>query len=317
MASEFKRYDGIPTNKKAKNYNKKFIKTSLLNMFKLICCEMFKWNLKELNGDVDGYIIERLGYDDGRALLSKYGGHYFFTKVAKSGKIDAVGRLVSAEPITLDGAVLPRVNIRDIVKVSNGRVEVEKKNAVLFKNNLLDTPTISFIMPYLDTLEYIWQTLQIQLSNMRVKRIITTNDNNQRSVIKNEIAEAVDGIESVLVVSNNNFTSDVKVLESAQNSQDIREIKDLYNWLYNWLMTFLGINNTEQSDKLSGVSSEETKANNNQIALFRESLLSFRRQFCEDVKEVFGVNISVEFNKNVDAEKVINNMFKQEEDKKE
>ena len=269
--------------------NKTDIKANVIAMFGMICNKLFKWSFENerANEEIDGYIIEKLLFENGRCLFFEEGGHYFVTLVAERGQIDGVGRLVKARPITLDNTIFKERIIRNIVKQDrNGKITIEKPNAVLIKNNLYDLPTLTILQPFIDTLNYIWQTLQINLSNSRVKRVIVASDPNQTNIIKKEINEVIDGVESVKVITDKTATEGLKQLDAVSNGEDIKSTKEIYDWLYNWILCYLGINNMAQIDKQSGMTPDEIKSNQTQTNLFLESLEDFRRKAEKEINEL-------------------------------
>ena len=71
--------------------------------------------------------------------------------------------------------------------------------------------------------------------------------------------------------------------------------------LWNEAMTFLGIGNAKQ-DKKERLVTSEVKANDEQIFSSREIMLIARRQACEKINKMFGLNISVDFKLNKEEE---------------
>ena len=182
--------------------NKTDIKANIMFMLAEICDARVKWHFKNerANEELDGHIINKMLFENGRCLIFEEGGHYFNTLIAERGRIDANARLTKARPITMDGNTYPERIIRNIVTMDKkGVVKVEKPNAVIVKNNLYDFATLDLFTPFIDTLNYIWQSLQIELSNNRAKRVIVANDQNQTNVVKKEIKNLVDGVDSVAV----------------------------------------------------------------------------------------------------------------------
>lgn len=295
------------------------IKASIISMLEMMLNTYFKWEFSEkASEEIESYIIERLLFENGRAFFFEAGGHYFITMVAERGQIDAVGRLVKARAITLDGNEYPEKIIRPIVKQNkSGKIEIEKPNAVLIKNNLLDLPTITLLQPFIDTLNYVWQTLQINLSNNRVKRIITATDANQANTIKREINDLIDGVDSIKVITDKNAVEGIKTLDAVSNSQDIKDIREVYDWLYNWILTYIGINSIAQIDKQSGESEAEINANRQQTNAVLNSYLEFRKKACDEINKLYpeakaSIKTLTEIQQE-EKEKIIDEILKQKE----
>lgn len=311
-------YKGLPKGFLKAFKKKTDIRENVICMFLMILNTRFKWTFENETAreELESYIIEKLLNEEGRCFIFESGGHYFNTLVAEKGQLDAVGRLVKARAITLDGTIFNDRVIRNIVhQDENGKTTIEKPNAVLIKNNLYDLSTITILTPFIDTLNYIWQTLQINLSNARVKRIITAVDNNQTNVIKKEITKLIDGVESVAVITDKNAVDGLKTLESASSNADITEIKELYDWLYNWLLTYLGINNMANIDKQSGMTPQEINSNTQQVSQYLNSMLFFRKKACDELNKLYNIGAKIEIVNDFtieDKNSIVDNMTNKE-----
>ena len=62
----------------------------------------------------------------------------------------------------------------------------------------------------------------------------------------------------------------------------------------NEALTFLGINNAN-TDKKERLITDEVKANDEQLYVARQVMLNARKQACEEINKMFGLNIDVEF----------------------
>ena len=296
--------------------DKNSIGANICAMFSMICNKLFKWEFKNerANEEIDGYIIEKLLFEYGRCLFFEEGGHYFVTLIAERGQIDAVGRLVKARPITLDNNTYKERIIRNIVEKKGDTITIEKPNAVIIKNNLYDFPTLDLLAPFIQTLNYTWQTLQINLSNNRVKRIIVATDPNQTNIIKKEINDLIDSVESVKVVTDKKATEGLKTIDAISNSEDIKTTREVFDWLYNWLLCYLGINNMAQIDKQSGMTETEITSNQTQTSMFLKSMYDFRKIAEKEINKITDAQCTVrsyqEMQKEEIKENIIENMIK-------
>lgn len=291
--------------------DKNSIGANVCAMFSMICNKLFKWEFKneQASEEIDGYIIEKLLFENGRCLFFEEGGHFFVTLIAERGQIDAVGRLVKARPITLDGNTYQERIIRNIVEKKGESITILKPNAIIIKNNLYDLPTLDLLAPFIETLNYTWQTLQINLSNSRVKRIVVANDGNQANVIKKEINELIDGVESVKVVTDKKATEGLKTIESVSNAEDIKTTREVFDWLYNWILCYLGINNMAQIDKQSGMTETEITSNQTQTSLFLKSMYDFRKIAEKQINKITSAKCSVRSYQELQQEEIKNNII--------
>lgn len=282
------------------------IKANVLAMFEMIFAHFFKWDFENeiAKEEIESDVIETLLFENGRSMLFEFGGHYFTTLIAERGKIDNVGRLTKARPITLDGNIYDERIIRRIVTLKNNKITIEEPNAVIIKNNLLDLPTTTLLMPFVDTLNYIWQSLQISLSNARVKRIFKAVDQNQANILKSQINDLIDGVESVKIITDKNAVNGFETIDAVNNSQDIKDIREVYDWLYNWILTYLGIDNMAQIDKQSGMSEIEINANKQQTNAYLSSMLEYRKKACKEINKLYNLGAKVETLTEINAREI-------------
>lgn len=296
------------------------IKANVLAMFEMIFAHYFKWSFtnERAKEEIESDVIETLLFENGRSMFFEFGGHYFTTLIAEKGKIDNVGRLTKARPITLDGNIYDERIIRRIVTLKNNNITIEEPNAVIIKNNLLDLPTTTLLAPFIDTLNYIWQSLQISLSNNRVKRIFKATDQNQANVLKKEINDLIDGVESVKIVTDKNAANGFETIDAVSSSQEIKDIREVYDWLYNWILTYLGIDNMAQIDKQSGMTDTEINANKAQTNAYLSAMLEYRQKACVDINRLYGIGAKVETITEIQAremqKQIVDNMQKQQEE---
>ena len=62
----------------------------------------------------------------------------------------------------------------------------------------------------------------------------------------------------------------------------------------NEALTFLGINNAN-TDKKERLITDEVRANDEQLYIARQIMLNARKQACDEINKMFGLNIDVEF----------------------
>ena len=141
---------------------------------------IFHWNVegkRKLFDDVPEYILEYFLFKYGSCMIFKYNGVYFCTRYSPCGELDVYGRLTKARPIGV-GKTGTKLNeifsnmelvIRDIVDPSSG--EVIKPNAVILKNDFVNSPTLATLKPIVDRLCYAWESVGITQANNRTKRI--------------------------------------------------------------------------------------------------------------------------------------------------
>lgn len=279
-------------NIKQTDYNLTDIKDSLFNLLINMTNKMFSY--EGLPEEIDQYEIEKTLFLQGKAVFWKLGGHYFCTTLAKGGVLDAYGRLVEATPITFDGNIYPTVRVRDKVDYDRktGNFEIQEKNAVLIKNNLEEISTLAFLNPFLERINYIWNTIGIEESNIRSKRIFTCLEN-QRPVVDREISNLINGKKPYALVTDKAMIDSFQELKRAVDPNCLKDLWYDYDKVWSLIMQFLGINTLADSSKKERLISAEVEANNEMIALFKAAMLEFRQHAMDQVNEMFGLNIKV------------------------
>lgn len=84
-------------------------------------------------------------------------------------------------------------------------------------------------------------------------------------------------------------------IELGTKAEDITILQIAKTRIFSELMTFLGIDNSNQ-DKRERLVSDEVDANDSQISHFRRIALNAREQACEQINKMFDLDISVEWN---------------------
>lgn len=114
---------------------------------------------------------------------------------------------------------------------------------------------------------------------------------------ENSINEMIDKVLQDDPVIFTSLLNPDKLKQVSVNAQYI--IDKLYSYkiaLENELKEFLGINSLGSSEKKEHLITSEVEVNNMAIQSSKESVLDCLKEFCERIKKVFGVEISVESN---------------------
>jgi hypothetical protein len=243
-----------------------------------LAISMFEW--KNLPDTVDERFLELALFGDGMAI--------FF----KDGEDD--GDLGYLALRTMIGG---RLNVYQIPTVrrayaANGyNKELDENNSVIIFNNLLHTNSAMDISMFANRLYDLDRTIDINASAQKTPILISCKDT-QRLTLKNTYKEFI-GNAPVIFATDKLDPDSIKVLKTdAPFVAD--KIYTLKTQIWNEALTYLGISNLNLQKKERLVSDEVTRNLGGTIAS-RHSRLEARRQACEQINKMFGLNISVDY----------------------
>ena len=177
---------------------------------------------------------------------------------------------------------------------------VSAKNAVPIWANYMRQPEIDMVMIYAKRMALVDRTVEINVAAMRHPMVLAATPENMKSV--REFYRMVEQGQSVIEVQQ----AFGKTLDDAIKVLDMHIDKDLITNLlidkrkiWTECLTFLGINNANQ-DKRERLVSAEVSANDSEVLATRRIALDSRELACDQIKKKFGLDISVEWNVNVD-----------------
>jgi hypothetical protein len=193
-------------------------------------------------------------------------------------------------------------NIRAYLPMTFDRLSKRDKGrvGVPIWPNYLRQPEIDVIEVYATRLSQADRTLEINSFNARQNKVIKTSPNTQLSAInfKRKIEEGVNGIQ---VTAPFDEAVAVEALDLGINPDVFDKLKGLRNSWWNECMGLLGIDNANQ-DKKERLVAAEVGANDSQADSMRFVSLNARRIACKQIKEVFGYDVEVEFNVEVEQQ---------------
>ena len=127
-----------------------------------------------------------------------------------------------------------------------------------------------------------------------------------------DITDKIENNEDLIVRVKSNGLQDskkeigIRTEDIGINPENIRVIKESILFDFNMFLETIGINTNPSPDKAQVVLTPELNSNNNLIDLEQDVRYLNRQKFCEDVKAILGIDMSVELNVN-ELEKEIDN----------
>lgn len=263
-----------------------------LNRLKEYALNMFEWiNLPKT---VDARFIELVLFEEGKINFfeDKLIG-FLALRVNESGKQNVYNEFN-----------------KKYIYANNGFSRVRNlRNSVTIYNNYLRTPTYTTVNLYAIRLARVTRAIDLNIEAQKTPVLITCPEN-QKLSLKN-VYEQYKGNAPVIYTDSEFNLDSIKVLKT--DAPFVVDKLTLYKHdIWNEVMTFLGVNNSNQ-DKKERLVANEVDANDEQIEQARFNMLDARKDACKKINEMFGLNIDVKFrNDNVQKayeENKINKMF--------
>lgn len=265
-------YDLMSMKSIAKELNNRTF-TDYYYRLMLLARSVFEW--KGLPNGIDEKWIERYLFNEGRCMFFKDDKLGFMvTKCADGGLLNAYD-----EPTAL-------------TSIATNHAPVTLKNnteCILIRNNDDMIPTSPTIQLYAMKLAEISRTTDINIRAQKTPVIIKCSDK-QRMTLK-QVFKQWDEFEPVIYGDKNLDVDDMKVL-NIQAPIVFDKLQLQKHSIWNECMTFLGINNANM-DKRERLVASEVDANDEQIEQSAHVMLKARQKACEQINELFGLNISV------------------------
>lgn len=235
---------------------------------------MFEW--KGLPDSVDVRYLELALFSDGMAV-------FFYD--------DVLGYL------TLRCAIGGRMNVYRIptkrrAYASNGyNKNLNENNSVIIFNNFLHVNSMLDVELFAKRLYNLDRAIDVN-SNAQKTPVLLQCDENQRLTLKN-LYMKYDGNEPFIFGDKNLNPNSLKVLQTgAPYVAD--KLYQLKTQIWNEALTYLGISNINVTKKERLITDEVTRNQGGTIAS-RYSRLEARRQACEQINKMFGLNVSCDY----------------------
>jgi hypothetical protein len=212
---------------------------------------------------------------------------------------DTMFEMFMAMPATISGPLDIQDNPTGYRVSRNGIYsrEVKASESVCIWGNQVREPEIDVVLSYAARLAQIDRTIEIDLLNERNPMIVACSQD-QRLTVQNLISRIYDGEPVVWGTENmsmDNLANMIGVFPLNQNAGAgaVSSIKHMESKSKIWgeALTMLGIMNVN-SEKRERMVVEEAAANSGQVLASRESFMKPRLLACEQINEMFGLNIS-------------------------
>lgn len=239
-----------------------------------LAISMFEW--KNLPTTVDPRFLELALFSEGMCV--------FF-------KDEVMGEL--ALKVTIGGGFdVYNIPIKRRAYASNGyQKELDNKNSVLIYNNYLHTNSMLDVQMFSRRLYNLDRAIDIN-ANAQKTPVLIQCDEAQRMTMKNMYMQ-YDGNMPFIFGTKALDANGLKVLQTgAPYVAD--KLYSLKSQIWNEALTYLGISNTNVTKKERMIS-DEVMRNMGGVIASRYSRLEMRRQACDEINRMFGLDISVDY----------------------
>lgn len=236
---------------------------------------MFEW--KNLPEGIDERFLEMVLFTDGHAVFFKDDelGDYLALQCLINGKLNVY-----------------RIPIRRRAFAVNGyQKQLTDKDSVIIFNNMLHTNSWLDVKMFAKRLYNLDRIIDVNANAQKTPILIKGNEQ-QRLTLTNLYKE-YNGNAPVIFADKSLDMNALQVL-STQAPYVADKIYQLKTQIWNEALTYLGISNVSFQKRERMVSDEVTRSQGGTVAS-RYSRLNARRQACEQINKMFGLNIDCDF----------------------
>lgn len=236
---------------------------------------MFGW--KNLPEGIDERFLEMVLFTDGHAVFFKDDelGDYLALQCLINGKLN-----VYRIPIN-----------RRAFAVNGYQKQLTDKDSVIIFNNMLHTNSWLDVKMFAKRLYNLDRIIDVNANAQKTPILIKGNEQ-QRLTLTNLYKE-YDGNAPVIFADKSLDMNALQVI-STQAPYVADKIYQLKTQIWNEALTYLGISNVSFQKRERMVSDEVTRSQGGTVAS-RYSRLNARRQACEQINKMFGLNIDCDF----------------------
>lgn len=235
---------------------------------------MFEW--KNLPESIDSRFMELTLFSEGHAIFFKDDElGYLCLQAIIGGKLD-----VYRIPIN-----------RTAFSVTGYQKKLDKSNSVIIWNNMLHTPSRLDVKMFSNRLYELDRAIDVNAKAQKTPVLIQC-DEDQRLTMLN-LYKQYDG-NAPFIFGNSNLNSNAIKAITTGAPYVADKLYTLKTQLWNEALTYLGISNINVQKKERLITDEVTR-NQGGVVASRYSRLESRRQACEQINKMFGLNISCEY----------------------
>lgn len=248
-----------------------------------LACSIYRW--EGLPPEIDQRFLELVLFNRGMVAFfwdDEY-EKYFATTASPSGAINMYNNPTKFLCYGADGF----------------RREKTMDDCVPVWNNYLRRPDTNTMRIYARRLADIDRTIDVNLLSQKMPVFLTVPE--QQRLTAQNLMKQWSGNEPIIIGADGVFdTSQMDYLSSGAPFI-VNDLLKAKQTIWSEIMTFLGIDNLN-IDKAERVQATEVRANNGQIEASRLIRLNCRRMACEQINDMFGLNVWVDMNRDIESD---------------
>ncbi len=260
--------------------------TATMFMWRLMSLGISVFQWKNLPDGIDERMLEFWLLRDGFV-------GFFFDEMLKSDEKRRAPEGYAVLPMMIGGTwdIYEYPTDRTAYSVNGLNYECTEENSVIIFNNYLRVPMWLTLWQYAYRMAEVQRTIDINCKQQRTARVIRC-DEKQRLTYLNAAKEVDEGRNWVHGDKNLDLDAfQVFDITSPYVGNDMQIYK---HQLWNEALTYLGIENVN-TDKKERLISDEVVNNMGDVEAERFTRLNARKQACEQINDLFGLDIDVEF----------------------
>lgn len=277
----------------------------MLLLFLTIATERYEW--KGLPKEIKQWNLEKILNLYGQAVFFKVGEKYIVTQAVNSSLLNVYGEPTRVQPIALNGTSFPEKQVYEDVIKNGDKYEIAKRDGVLIKNNMYSMPTYFLIKPLVERLCFIWESAGINAGLSRVLALVHCNKD-VAGVVKSEIGKIMGGTRNGLAIigDKSNVLEKIEKLDLKIEYTPDKFWQDFDN-TFNLICEVVGITTDMNKAKKERVLTAQVESNDELTSVVGKGYLGFRKLACEDIRDVFGLDITVNEYKDIKSTKPLDN----------
>lgn len=266
-----------------------------------LAMSMFKW--KNLPDTVDSRFLEYTLFYEGAVI-------FFKDENLQSKQLAEKGGYLALQVVLGGDLNVYRIpNDRGAYAVNGYHNQLDQNNSVIIWNNMIRLPEYGRMMFYANKLWQIDRAIDVNVKGQRFPIAILC-DEAQRLTMKN-VYKQYDGDEPFIFGDKNLDLSGIQVINTG-SPYVADKLQQLKNNIWSEAMMCLGIPNSP-SEKKERLVANEAKVSQGGTLASRSSRLEMRKMACREINDMFGLDIDVEYNQDLDMSTEDGDSSEQEE----
>ena len=266
------------------------IEFQMFTLFMGIAVHRFAW--EGLPKEMPSWCLEKVVNLYGQGVVFKVQDQYLCTTAVNSSLLNIYGEPCQVQPVAINGISFPLKYVKDTMVENHDSLEYVKQDGVLVKNNLYSIPTYALIKPYIKRLCFIWESAGINAGLSRIVALVHCNKDIS-GTIRAEINKIM-GTKSGIAIVNEK----TNVLDKIDKVDMKVEYTPEKYWLdfdntFNKVCELIGITTDMNKAKKERVVVAQVESNDELTTIVEDTFLEYRKLACEEIKEVFGLNVEV------------------------